>query len=92
MMSEYQLTLTERKVLIRIMGELSINEPNSYSEFPSLKNKDEIIEAIKTLGKEGFIEFDKEINLWITTSKGEKYIQEHKELFEPIFEEFYENF
>ncbi len=85
-----KLSEVEKKVLIRVMEELSIKEPCSFSEFPSLKRK-EILKAINKLEKLGLIVFNNEINYWETTKEGDNFIQHNLNEFKFIYNEFYKN-
>jgi len=85
-----ELTQNDKKVLYRIMQELSIKLPDKFVEFPQL-NHTEINNSIRKLNEYGLIFFNDKNDFWEITDEGMKIIQENKEEFKDISEEFDKN-
>lgn len=74
-----KLSLTEKKVLVRIAHELSVPEPDNFPEFPEL-SKTEIKKSVNKLIGLDLIYLDSDLNQLRSTEKGDALIDEFKDI------------
>lgn len=85
-----ELTLIEKKIIVRIDRENCYWNISYFPEFPEL-TEEQIHEGLEKLKEKEFIEFDQKTDEWVLTDKCYDYYKLHSKEFKEIEDEYYIN-